>query len=264
MTLSSPLNAGHMVPNAMEIFIAKRWSDPLMQAGFYKDQDLTAAGETSDDVYSNGSLKKIKDGNKVKVNFSLHELTNEKLEILQLGLISMKAGTVVGEVENFMPGSWSFEKDILLKYANQDGTPADVTKVEALINGVKETLTKGTDYEVIATTLGATAIKLKKGTKLTETAPVTVKLIVTYSATANDVKVVEHKDNGVAKGFVMVLVNEFEFEGKKKSIKLYIEDCQASKSMMKQVANSDGTTAGFPVEITGTIVRQENLGFSIA
>ena len=62
----------------------------------------------------------------------------------------------------------------------------------------------------------------------------------------------------------MVLVNEFEFEGKKKSIKLYIEDCQASKSMMKQVANSDGTTAGFPVEITGTIVRQENLGFSIA
>ena len=31
MTLSSPLNPGHMVPNAMEIFIAKRWSDPFRQ-----------------------------------------------------------------------------------------------------------------------------------------------------------------------------------------------------------------------------------------
>lgn len=32
-----------------------------MQVGYYKDQDLATAGETSDDVYSNGSLKKIKD-----------------------------------------------------------------------------------------------------------------------------------------------------------------------------------------------------------
>lgn len=264
MTLKAPINAGHMVPNAMEIFIAKRWSDPLMQVGYYKDQDLATAGETSDDVYSNGSLKKIKDWNKVKVSFSLHELTNEKLEILQLGLISMKAGTVVGEVENFMPGSWSFDKDILLKYSNQDGTPADVTKVEALINGVVKPLTKGTDYEVIVTSLGATAIKLKKGTLLTDTAPVNVKLTVTYSATANDVKVVEHKANSLAKGFVMVLVNEFEYDGKKKSIKLYVEDCQASKALMKQIADNDGTTAWIPVEITGTIVKQDNLGFSLA
>lgn len=76
-------------------------------------------------------------------------------------------------------------------------------------------------------------------------------------------KVIEHKDNGVAKGFVMVLVNEFEYEEKKKTIKLYVEDCQASKTMMKQIANSDGTTAGLPIEITGTIVKQENLGFSL-
>ena len=150
----------------------------------------------------------------------------------------MKAGTVVGEVENFMPGSWSFDKDILLKYSNQD-----VTKVEALINGVVKPLAKGTDYEVIVTSLGATAIKLKKGTLLTDTAPVNVKLTVTYSATANDVKVVEHKANSLAKGFVMVLVNEFEYDGKKKSIKLYVEDCQASKALMKQIADNDGTTA---------------------
>lgn len=263
MSLNVPLNPGHMVPNAMELFIAKRWSDPLMQVGFYKDQDIAAAGETSEDVYSNGSLKKIKDGNKVKVNFSLHELTNEKLEILQLGLISMKAGTVVGEVETFLPGTWSFEKDVLLKYANQDGTAVEPTKVEALINGEAQQLVKGTDYEVVLTTLGSTAIKFKTGEKLQATAPVNVKITITYSATANDVKVIEHKDNGVAKGFVMVLVNEFEYEGKKKTIKLYVEDCQASKAMMKQVANADGTTAGFPVEITGTIVKQENLGFSL-
>ena len=83
MTLKAPLNPGHMVPNSMEVYIAKKWSDNLMQLGFYKDQSLAAAGESADDVYSNGTIKKVRDGNKMTVNFAAHELTVDKLEILQ-------------------------------------------------------------------------------------------------------------------------------------------------------------------------------------
>lgn len=103
MTLQAPINPGHMIPNSMEISVAKRWKDALVPIGFYKDQEISPAGESSEDVYSNGTLKKIKDGNKVTVNFSLHELTNEKVEILQLGLVEFKSGTVANEVETFMP-----------------------------------------------------------------------------------------------------------------------------------------------------------------
>jgi hypothetical protein len=50
-----------MIPNSMEVFIAKKWSDNFLQLGFYNDQSLSNAGETSEDVYSNGKLKKTKD-----------------------------------------------------------------------------------------------------------------------------------------------------------------------------------------------------------
>lgn len=83
MSLNAPLNPGHMIPNSMEVYIAKKWSDNLLQLGFYKDQSLAAAGESVDDVYSNGIIKKIKNGNKMTVNITAHELTVDKLEILQ-------------------------------------------------------------------------------------------------------------------------------------------------------------------------------------
>jgi hypothetical protein len=83
MSLNAPLNPGHMIPNSMEVYIAKKWSDNLLQLGFYKDQSLAAAGESVDDVYSNGIIKKIKNGNKMTVNITTHELTVDKLEILQ-------------------------------------------------------------------------------------------------------------------------------------------------------------------------------------
>jgi hypothetical protein len=44
---------------------------------------MAAAGESVDDVYSNGTLKKTRDGDKVTVNITPHELTVDKLEILQ-------------------------------------------------------------------------------------------------------------------------------------------------------------------------------------
>lgn len=103
MTLRTPLNPGHMVPNSMEVYIGKRRGGNLMQLGFYKDQDMQGAGESVEDVYSNGTLKKTKDGNKITLNLSVHELTTEKIEILQSGLVEVMPGTVEGEVERIAP-----------------------------------------------------------------------------------------------------------------------------------------------------------------
>jgi hypothetical protein len=36
----------------------------------------------------------------------------------------------------------------------------------------------------------------------------------------------------------------------------------ADKAMLQQIADSDNTTVGFPLTITGTIVSQEFVGFS--
>lgn len=239
-----------------------------MQLGFYKDQSLAAAGESADDVYSNGTIKKIKNGNKMTVNITAHELTVDKLEILQYWLVSLHAGTVTGEVETFMPGDWSFDKDVVLKYSNADDTAVDVTSVKALINGVDVALTEDTDYSIGVDMFGSTYIKFIKttgtGAKLTENTPETVKITVTYDATNADDKIMEHAENAIAKPFVMVLVNEFEYDGEKKYVRTYLDNCLASKATLQQIADNDDTTVGFPVEITGTVVKQEWKGFSLA
>ena len=269
MSLKAPLNPGHMIPNSMEVYIAKKWSDTLLQVGFYKDQTLAAAGESVEDVYSNGTIKKTRDGDKVTVNFSVHELTVEKLEILQFWLVELHAGTVSGEVETFMPGSWDYDKDIMLKYCNADSSAVTISSVSALIDGVPTTLTASTDYTTGVDLFGSTYITLlcadseHTSRKLDADAPQSVKLTVTYSATNADGKIMEHKANTMAKPFVMVLVNEFEYDGEKKYVKTYLDNCQASKSTMQQIADNDDTTVGFPVEITGTVVKQEWKGFSL-
>jgi len=78
-----------MVPNSMEVYIANDWGDTPLQLGYYKDQELAPAGESIEDVYSNGVLKKTKDGDKVTLNITVHELTIEKLAILQSGLVEV-------------------------------------------------------------------------------------------------------------------------------------------------------------------------------
>lgn len=269
MTLKAPLNPWHMVPNSMEVFVAKKWSDPLLQLGFYKDQWLAAAWESVEDVYSNGTIKKTKDWDKVTVNISVHELTVEKLEILQSGLVEVHAGTVSDEVETWMPWEWSFNRDLLLKYSNGDGSVISSPEVKALINGTEETLVADTDYTVWVNNFGATYVQLlmkddeNTSRKLDVDSPEKVKVSITYSSTNATAKVMDHKANAMADSFVMVLKNEFEFQWEKKSITTYIDNCQASKAMLQQIADSDNTTVGFPVEITGHIVKQDFVGFSM-
>lgn len=236
-----------------------------MQVGFYKDQSLAFGGENSDDVYSNWTLKKIRDWNKMTVSFSAHELTNEKLEVLQLWLTEYTAWTVASEVQVANPGEWSFTKDILLKYSNQDWTPCTIASVKALIDWTETTLVADTDYTVSATSTGSTAIKLlQTNATLTETAPASVKITITYSSTAADIVNVSHGENVVAEPFVMVLVNTFKYWNSTKSIKTYLENCYANKAVEAPIADSDNTTMWFPVEITGSIAKQEKIGFKMS
>lgn len=270
MTLQAPLNPWHMIPNSMEVFIAKKWSDNFLQLWFYKDQSIANAWETSEDVYSNGKIKKMKDWDKITVNITAHELTVEKLEILQSGLVELHPWTVSGEAEVSNPGEWSFDKDIILKYSNADWTAVTVASVKALIEWTEVTLVADTDYTVGVTMFWATYIKLlMKDTdhstrKLEADAPNSVKLTVTYSATNANAKVMEHKANALAAPFVMVLKNEYKYNGETKKITTYLDNCQASKATIQQIADDDDTTAWFPVEITGTVIKQDFEGFSIS
>jgi hypothetical protein len=83
---------------------------------------------------------------------------------------------------------------------------------------------------------------LLQATTLTETAPATVKLTITYSSTATDIVNVAHGENVLAEPFVMVLVNTFKYGDKTKSIKTYLENCYANKAVEAPIADSDNTT----------------------
>ena len=270
MSLKAPLNPGHMIPNSMEVYFAQDWSSNFMHLGFYKDQNLESAGETNEDVYSNWTIKKVKDWDKITVSFTAHELTVEKLAILQSGLVEVSAGTVTNEAEVYMPWDWDFDNSVLLKFANGDWSAVTVGSVKALIEWTDTTLTSDTDYLVGATNFGATYVKLlKKDTehstrKLESDAPEKVKITITYSTTNASAKVMTHSANAVAKPFVMVLVNEFEYDWEKKTIKTYVENCLADKAMLQQIADSDNTTVGFPLTISGHIKSQEFIGFSMS
>ena len=263
MTLQAPLNPWHMIPNSMEVFIAKKWSDDFLQLGFYKDQSLANAGESVEDVYSNGTLKKTRDWNKVTLNITAHELTVEKLEILQSGLVEVHPWTVSAEVERRNPWEWGYDKDIILQYSNADGSAITPTTVTALINGVETALVADTDYTVWVTMFGATYIKLTSGSKLDADSPNKYRISVTYSSDNANAKVMDHLANAVAVPFVMVLKNEYVYNGETKKITTYLDNCQASKATLQQIADNDDTTVWFPVEITGTVIKQDFEWFSL-
>lgn len=265
MTLKAPLHPEHMIPNSMEVYIWARWGWDLMQLGFYKDQDMQGAGESVEDVYSNGTLKKTKDGNKITLSITAHELTTEKIAILQSGLVELMPWTVTSEVEKFAPWDWSYDRDILLKFSNGDETAVTPTSVTALIDGTETALTENTDYTVKVNMFGATSITMltgETGGKLDENSPYNTRITVTYSTTSDSTQVMDHKANAIAKPFVMVLINEFDYNGEKKFIKTFLDNCQASKATLKQIADSDNTTVGLPLEITGFVVKQDFKGFS--
>ena len=92
---------------------------------------------------------------------------------------------------------------------------------------------------------GATYIKLltgETGGKLDADAPTSVRITVTYSSVNANAKVMDHKSNALAVPFVMVLKNEYTYNNETKRITTYLDNCQASKATLQQIADNDDTT----------------------
>lgn len=265
MTLANPNAPETMVPSSAEMFVADRWSAPLKNIWFYKNPTLASAGETVNDEYANGTLKKVKNGDKLTVTFELHEQYLPVLKSLQKGLISVSSevASVTARVETYNAGSWGFNTDILLDKANADGSAIVPTKVEALIGGSWVALASGDDYVAWATSTGNTYIKFIKGAALNENAPKSAQIKVTYNATPDaTLSIIKHNANALAEGFVYVIQWERDYNGNKRSIRILLENCLAEKGTMNPISDSDGTTSGYPISLTGTIKRHEFKGFA--
>lgn len=263
-TLTNPIAEQFMVPVSMDVLVAKKWSDPLKNIGVYKDPDRASAGETSDDTYSNYMTKKIKNGDMMKINVALHEINPDILAIIDGGslTVSKEVASVQDRIETFLPGKWGFNKDILLESRNADGSVIEPTEVKALIDGQDQTLQKNTDFTVGKTAIGDTYLSFKIGGKLKADSPSEVVIKVKYSCTPDvSLKKIKHHSSGIPTGFVMVIEEKWQHNGKEKGIRFKLEDCQNVKGFHKAISDSDGTTAGYPCEITGRVIGHEFFGF---
>ncbi|MDR3169784.1 MAG: hypothetical protein LBU27_08880 [Candidatus Peribacteria bacterium] len=150
-----------------------------------------------------------------------------------------------------------------MKYANANGALATISSAKAIVNGVEETLVKDTDYELGKENIGdCTLVTLLAGGVLTEADMATTKIIITYTITPDTTaKYFTHYVNSLAKPFKMLLINEYEWNGNKRYILQYVDNCQANKAVIAQIADSDNTTAGMPLEITGEIINEKYKGF---
>ena len=264
MTVKNPIDERYMVRASMDVLIAQSWSKALKNVGVYSDPNRTSAGETGDETYSNWKTKKIKDGDMMKVDITLHEINPSILAIIDGGSVKVtkEAASVTDRIEKFMPGQWGFNKDVLLESRNADGTVIEPSEVKALINGVDTTLVKGTDYEVGKTAIGDTFVKFKSGTKLAETTPSEATISIKYSCTPDaTLQKMKHETSGVPLGFVMVLEEKRTYNGKEMGIRFKLEDCKNTKSFHKAINDGDSTSAGYPCEITGRVVGHEFFGF---
>lgn len=248
----------------MDVLVAPKWSAPLRNIGVYKDPDRASAGETSEDVYANWQTKKIKNGDMMKINVALHEINPDILAIIDGGAISVskEVASVQDRTETFLPGRWGFNKDILLESRNADGSVIEPSEVSALIDGQDQVLVKNTDFTVGKTAIGDTYISFKTGGKLKVDAPAEVAIKVKYSCTPDaSLKKIKHHASGIPTGFVMVIEEKWMHQGKEKGIRFKLEDCQNVKGFHKAISDSDGTTAGYPCEITGRVIAHEFFGF---
>ena len=177
MTVKNPIDERYMVRTSMDVLIAQSWSQGLRNVGVYSDPNRSSAGETSEETYSNWQTKKIKNGDMMKVDITLHEINPAILAIIDGGAVkvSKEVAQVTDRIEKFLPGQWGFTKDVLLESRNADGSMITPSEVKALINGVDTALVKGTDYEIGKTAIGDTFVKFKQGAKLTADTPAQAK-----------------------------------------------------------------------------------------
>ena len=264
MTVKNPIDERYMVRTSMDVLIAQSWSQGLRNVGVYSDPNRSSAGETSEETYSNWQTKKIKNGDMMKVDITLHEINPEILAIIDGGAVkvSKEVAQVTDRIEKFLPGQWGFTKDVLLESRNADGSMITPSEVKALINGVDTALVKGTDYEIGKTAIGDTFVNFKQGAKLTADTPAQATISIKYSCTPDaTLQKMKHETSGVPLGFVMVLEEKRNYNGKEMGIRFKLEDCKNTKAFHKAINDGDSSSAGYPCEITGRVVGHEFFGF---
>lgn len=248
----------------MDVLIAQSWSQGLRNVGVYSDPNRSSAGETSEETYSNWQTKKIKNGDMMKVDITLHEINPAILAIIDGGAVkvSKEVAQVTDRIEKFLPGQWGFIKDVLLESRNADGSMITPSEVKALIDGVDTVLVNGTDYEIGKTAIGDTFVKFKQGTKLSADTPAQATISIKYSCTPDaTLQKMKHETSGVPLGFVMVLEEKWNYNGKEMGIRFKLEDCKNTKAFHKAINDGDSSSAGYPCEITGRVVGHEFFGF---
>lgn len=264
MTVKNPIDERYMVRTSMDVLIAQSRSQGLRNVGVYSDPNRSSAGETSEETYSNWQTKKIKNGDMMKVDITLHEINPAILAIIDGGAVkvSKEVAQVTDRIEKFLPGQWGFTKDVLLESRNADGSMITPSEVKALINGVDTALVKGTDYEVGKTAIGDTFVKFKQGAKLSADTPAQATISIKYSCTPDaTLQKMKHETSGVPLGFVMVLEEKWNYNGKEMGIRFKLEDCKNTKAFHKAINDGDSSSAGYPCEITGRVVGHEFFGF---
>ena len=264
MTVKNPIDERYMVRTSMDVLIAQSWSQGLRNVGVYSDPNRSSAGETSEETYSNWQTKKIKHGDMMKVDITLHEINPAILAIIDGGAVkvSKEVAQVTDRIEKFLPGQWGFTKDVLLESRNADGSMITPSEVKALIDGVDTALVKGTDYEIGKTAIGDTFVKFKQGAKLTADTPAQATISIKYSCTPDaTLQKMKHETSGVPLGFVMVLEEKWNYNGKEMGIRFKLEDCKNTKAFHKAINDGDSSSAGYPCEITGRVVGHEFFGF---
>lgn len=208
----------------------------------------------------------MKDGDKLTINFDLHENSLAVFRSLQKGLIEVKKelASVTGRIETYKPGQWGFNDDILLDKASANGNAIVPTTVEALIAGSWTSLVSGTDYNAGATSDGDTYIKFISGGLLNADAPTSSSIRVTYSATTDENLIyINHKASSLAEGFVASITWSWEYDGVKKEVKYLLENCLAEKAVPNPISDDDNTTMGTPVTFTGVVKKNTYKGFTL-
>lgn len=265
MAIKNPMSEKHMVKVSQDVFVAKKWSDPLKNVGVYNNPDRTSAGETTEDKYANWETKLIKKGDTMNIKVDLHEINPAIIDIIEYGAIkvSKEIESIVDRVEEFAPGQWSFTKDILLKSRNADKSVITPTEVKALVNGTWTKLVKDTDYSIGVNIIGDTWVKFIEWGVFTLDSPSVSSISIKYSATPDQtLEKIEHFDSALPIGFVMILEEKWKVNGKECGIRFKLDNCKNVKAFHKPISDGDNTTAGYPCDITGNVIGHEFFWFN--
>lgn len=228
----------------------------------YKEQDFSSGAETVEDVYSNLSFKKIKNGNKFNAGFSYHEQRPKILQIIDQGIATYEdvpSTTIPNETEHYLPGERGIGDDgaIILKKRNANESVCTIDSINITKGGVATPLDPANDYDIGVDTFGFTRIKLKTWGLIAEQDPLTAKLSIIYEVTPPAHISVAHAKSAVAQGFLAMYIWKGSYGGNDMEIRIVTDNTVNDKSFTQFKGDSDDDTAGFPCAFSGNIIYHE-------